>query len=122
MDFSKKIFVFSSHHHMDHFNIEIFQLLKNFNSVSYIFYKDIYKKYNQKFFTSHGVFSRNIRKNLPSFLKILQHKKKDSLSKPFTPQMRVWLLLFKLKGTLSIIVETLITGYGTTNQKMQIIK
>jgi L-ascorbate metabolism protein UlaG (beta-lactamase superfamily) len=55
MDFSKKIFVFSSHHHMDHFNIEIFQILKNFNSVSYIFSKDIYKKYNQKFFTSHGV-------------------------------------------------------------------
>lgn len=51
----KTIYVFSSHNHEDHFNISIFQLLKRYPNVKYIFSKDIKKKFGRKFFYTHGV-------------------------------------------------------------------
>jgi hypothetical protein len=54
-DENKKIYVFSSHNHHDHFDISIFQLLKGYPNVKYIFSKDIKRKFGRKFFNKHGV-------------------------------------------------------------------
>ncbi|NSB14066.1 MBL fold metallo-hydrolase [Clostridium beijerinckii] len=54
-DLEKTIYVFSSHNHHDHFNIDIFQLLNKYPNVVYIFSKDIKKKFGRKFFNTHGV-------------------------------------------------------------------
>lgn len=54
-DPEKTIYVFSSHNHHDHFNIDIFQLLNKYPNVVYIFSKDIKKKFGRKFFNTHGV-------------------------------------------------------------------
>jgi len=48
----KKIYVFISHFHKDHFNPEIFKILEGFENVSYIISDDIKKKYNKKYFIS----------------------------------------------------------------------
>lgn len=55
LDAKKAIYVFSSHKHQDHFNLDIFQLLKDYPNVHYILSRDIKKKYNAKFFVNHGV-------------------------------------------------------------------
>lgn len=54
-DTEKIIYVFSSHNHHDHFNIDIFQLLNKYPNVVYILSKDIKKKFGRKFFNTHGV-------------------------------------------------------------------
>lgn len=54
-DENKTIYVFSSHNHHDHFDISIFQLLKRYPNVKYIFSKDIKRKFGRKFFNTHGV-------------------------------------------------------------------
>jgi len=54
-DENKTIYVFSSHNHHDHFDISIFQLLKRYTNVKYIFSKDIKRKFGRKFFNTHGV-------------------------------------------------------------------
>ena len=54
-DKEKTIYVFSSHNHNDHFNISIFQLLKEYPNVKYIFSRDIKRKFGRKFFYNHGV-------------------------------------------------------------------
>lgn len=48
LDDSKKIFVFSSHHHGDHFNMNIFNMLKDYSKVNYIFSRDIKRKYGKQ--------------------------------------------------------------------------
>lgn len=55
LDAKKAIYVFSSHKHQDHFNLDIFQLLKDYPNVHYILSRDIKRKYNAKFFVNHGV-------------------------------------------------------------------
>ena len=54
-DENKTIYIFSSHNHHDHFDISIFQLLKRYPNVKYIFSKDIKRKFGRKFFNTHGV-------------------------------------------------------------------
>lgn len=54
-DENKTIYVFSSHNHHDHFDISIFQILKGYPNVKYIFSKDIKRKFGRKFFDAHGV-------------------------------------------------------------------
>lgn len=54
-DENKTIYVFSSHNHHDHFDISIFQFLKRYPKVNYIFSKDIKRKFGRKFFNEHGV-------------------------------------------------------------------
>ncbi|WP_160685670.1 MBL fold metallo-hydrolase [Clostridium sp. C2-6-12] len=54
-DENKTIYVFSSHNHHDHFDISIFQLLKRYQNVKYIFSKDIKRKFGRKFFNTNGV-------------------------------------------------------------------
>lgn len=54
-DTEKTIYVFSSHNHHDHFNIDIFRLLNKYPNVVYILSKDIKKKFGRKFFNTHGV-------------------------------------------------------------------
>lgn len=44
IDKSKKIYIFSSHSHEDHFNKNIFEYLKQYNT-EYILSRDIYKKF-----------------------------------------------------------------------------
>ena len=51
----KHIYVFSSHFHRDHFNMEIFKLAKKYPSITYILSYDIGKKYNRRFFLRHDV-------------------------------------------------------------------
>ncbi|MGE4214429.1 MAG: MBL fold metallo-hydrolase [Anaerotignaceae bacterium] len=51
----KDIYVFSSHNHNDHFSFSVFALMDKYPNVHYIFSKDIKKRYNEKFFLSHGV-------------------------------------------------------------------
>lgn len=58
-DLKKDIYVFSSHHHNDHFNFSIFELLKKYPNVHYIFSKDIKNRYSEKIFLSHGVPKNN---------------------------------------------------------------
>jgi len=48
LDNNKKIFVFSSHHHGDHFNMGIFNLLKDYSNVKYVFSRDIKRKYGKQ--------------------------------------------------------------------------
>lgn len=54
-DSEKTIYVFSSHNHQDHFNLSIFELLKEYPKVRYIFSRDIKQKFGPKFFHNHGV-------------------------------------------------------------------
>lgn len=54
-DKEKTIYVFSSHNHYDHFNISIFQLLKEYPNVKYILSSDIKMAVGQSFFYKHGV-------------------------------------------------------------------
>ncbi len=54
-DKEKTIYVFSSHNHYDHFNISIFQLLKEYPNVKYIFSSDIKIAFGQSFFKNYGV-------------------------------------------------------------------
>ncbi len=51
----KRIYVFSSHVHEDHFNINIFNMLKQYKGVNFILSNDIHRKYNNKYFLSHSV-------------------------------------------------------------------
>lgn len=51
----KHIYVFSSHSHHDHFNIDIFKLVEKYASITYILSYDIGKKFNEKFFLRHGI-------------------------------------------------------------------
>ncbi len=51
----KKIYLFVSHNHHDHFNLDIFKLFNKYPKVNYIISKDIKKKFNKKFFISKGV-------------------------------------------------------------------
>ncbi|MEA5082619.1 MAG: MBL fold metallo-hydrolase [Lachnospiraceae bacterium] len=51
----KAIYVFSSHNHNDHFSFSIFAIMEMYPNVHYIFSKDIKKRYNEKFFLSHGI-------------------------------------------------------------------
>lgn len=48
LDDSKTIYVFSSHHHGDHFNLEIFNFMEKYSNVVYIFSRDIRRKYGKK--------------------------------------------------------------------------
>lgn len=45
-DPAKKLFVFASHFHGDHLNLEVFKLFKDFENVQYIFSTDCEKKVN----------------------------------------------------------------------------
>jgi hypothetical protein len=54
-DEEKTIYVFSSHNHHDHFNISIFNLLKEYPKVKYVFSRDIKRKFGRTFFYNHGV-------------------------------------------------------------------
>lgn len=51
----KHIYVFVSHFHHDHFNMEIFRLLDKYASITYILSYDIAKKFKEKFFLRHGI-------------------------------------------------------------------
>lgn len=51
----KSIYVFSSHFHHDHFNMEIFKLTEKYADITYILSADIGKKFKEKFFLRHGV-------------------------------------------------------------------
>lgn len=46
---TSKVYVFSSHHHQDHFNFEIFHLQERYSDVSFILSRDITKKYKPKY-------------------------------------------------------------------------
>lgn len=48
LDNSKKIYVFSSHHHGDHFSMNIFDLLKSYSHVEYVFSRDIKRIYGKQ--------------------------------------------------------------------------
>lgn len=52
-DSSKRIFVFSSHKHYDHFNKEIFQIMEPYKDVTYILSKDL--KMNEKYMEKQGI-------------------------------------------------------------------
>ncbi|SHJ82349.1 MBL fold metallo-hydrolase [Hespellia stercorisuis] len=52
---TKPIYVFSSHFHHDHFNMDIFKLADQYPSVTYILSDDIRKKYNRNYFLRHHV-------------------------------------------------------------------
>lgn len=52
-DTNKKIYVFSSHKHYDHFNKDIFTLMKDYTNVSYILSSDI--KMNEKYMDRVGL-------------------------------------------------------------------
>lgn len=51
----KPIYIFSSHYHHDHFNMDIFKLTKKYSDITYVLSYDIGKKFNKKFFLRHGV-------------------------------------------------------------------
>lgn len=51
LDTNKTIYVFSSHHHGDHFNFEIFKFMEKYKTVTYIFSRDIRRKYGKKILT-----------------------------------------------------------------------
>lgn len=51
----KPLYVFSSHFHADHFNLEIFSLFKAYKTVNYILSQDIKRKYGRSFFVRHGI-------------------------------------------------------------------
>lgn len=53
LDNKKKIYVFVSHKHQDHFCIDIFKLSKRYDNVTYILSKDI--KMNEKYMNRKGV-------------------------------------------------------------------
>lgn len=52
-DSSKRIFVFSSHKHYDHFNKEIFKMMEPYKDVTYFLSKDI--KMNEKYMKKQGI-------------------------------------------------------------------
>ena len=52
-DTNKKIYVFSSHKHHDHFNIDIFSLMEAYNDVTYLLSNDI--KMNEKYMERVGI-------------------------------------------------------------------
>jgi len=56
------VYVFSSHSHADHFNLEIFSLLEDCQDVRYIFSRDIRRKYGKSFFLNHGVSEADYEK------------------------------------------------------------
>lgn len=43
-DKDKKLYIFASHFHQDHFNKSIFEIAQNYPDVTYILSKDIKKK------------------------------------------------------------------------------
>ena len=47
LDKDKKLFVFASHTHGDHFNPEVFDFFRDFADVSYVLAFDIEKKVNE---------------------------------------------------------------------------
>jgi len=56
------VYVFSSHSHADHFNLEIFTLLADRQDVRFIFSRDIKRKYGKSFFLNHGVSEEDYEK------------------------------------------------------------
>lgn len=60
----KPIYVFSSHYHHDHFNMEIFKLSAKYAAVTYVLSSDIGRKFNRKFFLRHGVSAETYDKIL----------------------------------------------------------
>jgi hypothetical protein len=44
IDPTKKLYVFASHRHHDHFDMQIFELFRDFPDVTYVLSKDIWKK------------------------------------------------------------------------------
>ena len=59
-DTSKRIFVFSSHKHYDHFSKEIFQIFDSYKEVSYILSDDI--KINEEYMVTQDVTKENYDK------------------------------------------------------------
>ncbi|AGF57489.1 L-ascorbate metabolism protein UlaG (beta-lactamase superfamily) [Clostridium saccharoperbutylacetonicum] len=51
----KIIYVFSSHMHHDHFNMSIFELLKEYPNIKYVFSSDIKIAFGRSLFNMHGV-------------------------------------------------------------------
>ncbi|MGN0483217.1 MAG: MBL fold metallo-hydrolase [Lachnospiraceae bacterium] len=50
-----RLFIFVSHFHADHFSLKIFSLADCCNDVHFILANDIKRRFNRKFFLSHGV-------------------------------------------------------------------
>jgi len=55
MDKAKKLYVFSSHAHHDHFSFKVFDKVRSMEEVTYIFSKDIRKKFNKNYFLKEGI-------------------------------------------------------------------
>lgn len=63
----KSVFVFSSHSHADHFNLDIFSLMEEYPDTCYVFSNDIRRKYSRNFFLKHDV-PEDIYDNKVTFL------------------------------------------------------
>ena len=71
---NKSIIVFSSHRHHDHFNPEIFELIKIYPDIRYVLSYDIPLKRHLKKYESQGIdLAKNIlitKKNIETMLKL----------------------------------------------------